>query len=297
VTTLLVVNPAAGHGRAGRLAAPARAAVEAAFGDTRLVETGAPGDAIGLVRDAVRRGVDRILVLGGDGTLHEAANGMLTSGVAVLPPIGVVPAGTGNDFAKLTGTLGGGLHEAIRRMARGRVRRLDVGFAWDEYFFNSVGIGFDAEVAREVNHSKRGRGLPAYIAAVAQVGRRFTPFHARVITLEFDFSDVFMLLEIGIGPIVGGGFRLTPFAEPDDGLLDICAIRQLSMPGLLLRLPLAIMGKHTRLRHVRHFRTTAITVQAIEGPLVAQLDGEVRSVSATMEVRIQAGVLPVLVAR
>ncbi|MEO8140632.1 MAG: hypothetical protein ABI742_13345, partial [Gemmatimonadota bacterium] len=153
----------------------------------------------------------------------------------------------------------------------------------------------DAEVARVVNGSKHGSGIPAYLAAVVRVISRFQPFEVEVSADERSFTDRLLLLEIGIGPCVGGGFRLTPFAQPDDGLLDVCAIQHMSIPGILTRLPLAMLGKHTGLKQVRSFRTTALSITSRSGPLHAQFDGELREVSSTMEIRIEARVLPVMI--
>ncbi len=297
MSTLLLVNPAAGNGRAARLANEAAAAAREAWGEVVVMETRAPGHGTEQVRDAVRQGARRVLVLGGDGTLHEAANGVLSSAVAELPPIGIVAGGTGNDYAKIAGTVGLAPSVAVDRLARGRIRYLDVGIVWGEYFLNAIGIGFDAEVARYMNANSHARGLAGYLGAVFKVMRTFRPFRAEVVAEGTTFTERLLLLEVGIGNMVGGGFRLTPDAQPDDGLFDVCAIRGVSIPGLLLRLPLTIPGWHTRLPDVRSFRTPSMTVIGLDGPLVAQLDGEVRSREGRMEIRIEPARLPVMVIR
>ena len=100
---------------------------------------------------------------------------------------------------------------------------------------------------------------------------------------------------MGIGPSVGGGFKLTPGAVADDGLFDICAIRTLSRTGILLKVPLTLFGWHTRLRDVRMFRSTSLTVSSTDGmPLQAQFDGELRSSDHRMEIRMLPRALPVL---
>jgi diacylglycerol kinase (ATP) len=296
MTTTLVVNPIAGRGRAGRLAPVAEDACRMAWGAVERIETTAPGTATEQVRQAVEAGAERVVVLGGDGTLHEAANGLLRATVSERPPIAILPAGTGNDYAKMARTLGHSTREAVRRLARGTVRRFDVGTAWGEYFLNSVGIGFDAEVARVVNRWRWVTGFPAYVAAVFQVLSRFRTLELEVTSDGETFSDRLLLLEVAIGPCVGGGFRLTPDASPDDGWLDICAIRHISTPGILVRLPLVMVGKHTRLKAVRMLRARRVAVTSRSGTLHAQFDGELREVAGTMEIRIEAGALPVLIA-
>jgi diacylglycerol kinase (ATP) len=297
MTTIMVVNPTAGRGRAGRLASVAEQACREVWGAVERLETHAPGSATKLVQQAVEGGAERVVVLGGDGTLHEAANGLLRAAVSERPPIAVIPAGTGNDYAKLAGTLGLSPRDAVRRLGHARVRRLDVGFAWGEYFLNSVGIGFDAEVARVVNRWKWVTGFPAYVAAVLKVLANFQTLQLDVTCDGESFSEGLLLLEVAIGTCVGGGFRLTPDAKPDDGWLDICAIRHISTPGILLRLPLVMVGKHTGLKAVRMLRARRVAVASRAGPLPAQFDGELREVAGTMDIRLEPCMLPVLIAR
>jgi len=296
LTTLLLVNPTAGRGHAGRVAAEAEHAAREAWGVVDRVDTTGPGEAVGFASRAAESGAERILVLGGDGTLHEAANGLLRARVDRRPPIAILPAGTGNDYAKIAGTVHCSPAEAVRRLRTGAIRRFDVGEAWGEYFINSVGIGFDAEVARVINQTKKGSGILAYVGAVVKVIASFDSFQVRVRSDAHEFTDRLLLLEIGIGPSVGGGFKLTPFAKPDDGLLDICAIQRQSVFGILTKLPLAILGKHTGLRAVRSFQTTRLSVESVNGTLHAQFDCETREVSGRMEICLKPGLLPVLVA-
>jgi diacylglycerol kinase (ATP) len=96
--------------------------------------------------------------------------------------------------------------------------------------------------------------------------------------------------------VVGGGFRITPFARFDDGLLDVCSCREQSFFGVLWKLPLVMLGRHTGLRDVRSFRATEVRIRSRSGPLHAQFDGELRSRGETMDVTIEPGALTVLIA-
>ncbi len=296
VTTILLVNPTAGHGLAGRLAPATLAAARRAWGDVRQVDTTGPNEAVALVRQAVEAGASRIVTLGGDGTIHEAANGLLTARVDQRPPITVIAAGTGNDLAKLCGTLGLTPAAAIERLAGGSIRRLDVGEAWGEFFLNSVGVGFDAEVAERLKLLKHGRGLAAYLLTVLRTLNDRQPFDAEVEAGSHSFSDRLLLLEVGNGPVVGGGFRITPLAQPDDGLFDVCAIQDMPIPLILSRLPLVMLGRHLGLRQVRHFQCDRLTIRSRTGELMAQMDGEVRRRNEPLEVRLIPAALPILVA-
>ncbi len=295
--TLLLVNPAAGHGRAERLAAKAEAACGRYWREVRVAVTRAPGEGATLVREAIAIGCARVLALGGDGTVHEAANGILSAPLEQRPALGVIPVGTGNDYAKLSGTWGQSITEAVGTLSKARVARFDAGQAWGEYFINSIGIGFDAEVARRVSGYKRLRGTAAYLGAALATFRSFEAPRLAVESGLDSFEDTTLLLEVGIGAVVGGGFRLTPEARPDDGLFDVCAIRSQGLGGFLVKLPLAMFGRHGGLNGVRMFRTGKLVVRNVSGaPIVAQLDGEVRTAAGPLEITQYAGALPVLVA-
>ena len=262
-----------------------------------MAVTRAPGDGVTLVRDAVAAGCARVLALGGDGTVHEAANGILSAPADQRPPLGVIPVGTGNDYAKLSGTHRQSVAHAVRTLSRARTMRLDVGHAWGEYFINSIGIGFDAEVARRVAGFKRLRGMPAYLSAALSTYRAFQPPLLAVESGMDSFEDETLLLEIGIGAIVGGGFRLTPDARPDDGLFDICAIRCRNFLEFMIKLPMAMLGRHGGLHGVRMFRTERLVVRRPDGaPIVAQLDGEIRTGQGPLEITQHSAALPVLMA-
>lgn len=295
MTTLLLVNPAAGHGRGLRLAAEAATAIERVWGKVERIDTTGPGMAVAVARET-GRGAERVVVLGGDGTLHEAANGLMQLPEAERPPLTIIPAGTGNDYARMIGTRGFSPSAAVERLSKGAVRRHDVGQAWDEYFINSVGIGFDAEVARRVNQSTRGSGILAYLVAVVKTIAGFQSYQATVVAGDDSFADRFLLIEVAIGYSVGGGFRLTPDALLDDGLFDLCAIRHLPVLAILAKLPLAMLGRHTRLAQVRMRRAAAVTVTPGSGSLQAQLDGELRERPGPMQIRLFPGALPVLTA-
>ncbi len=295
MSTTLIINPAAGRGRAGEVREAVVAAASALWGDVHHVDTNRPGHAVELARQAAELGGERILVVGGDGTLHEVANGVLTARSARLPALGVIAVGTGNDFAKLSGTQALGPVEAVGRLAHARVAHFDVGRAWDEYFINSLGIGFDAEVARCINQPSRLRGPMAYVAGVVAAWRAFQPVQLAVHSDGFAWSGRLLLIEVAIGCCVGGAFRLTPNAKADDGLFDVCVIEPVDFFGLLRKIPHVFRGTHAGLKEVRIFQTAELSVTSAEQPLLAQFDGEIRSRGHRADIVLERGRLPVLV--
>lgn len=293
--SLLLANPAAGGGHGRRALPEAIRAARKHFGDIEVGETDAPGAAAAMAREAARAGADRVLVMGGDGTAHEAANGLLTSGMAALPALGIIPIGTGNDFARIAGTSRLRPAEALRRLALAPVCRFDVGCAWGEFFINSLGVGIDAEVARHVPSFRRLPGPLVYLGALVQAYRGYRPAGFSVQVAGQRFETPVTCIEVGIGRSCGGGFYLTPDARPDDGEFDICLVRPLSHLGFVLKMPLALGGRHTGMPEVTMYRANAITLRSTDGPILAHFDGEIRRDEAgELAVTLEAGRLPVL---
>lgn len=289
VNTLVILNPASGHGLGRKL----RPRIERGLRDAGvrfdLVETAESGHAVRLGREAADAGVERVLAAGGDGTVHEVANGLLQAAAAgdgaTRPALGTIPIGTGNDFAKLLKVCKLPPERAARRMAEAQVKVFDVGRVIGEYFDNSLGIGFDAEVARQANQTKRLSGLAVYVVAVY---KSFVSFRAPVLEVTSTaHSEIgpMMMLECSIGISAGGGFYLTPDAEPSDGLLDVCLIRKVGLVKFLRYVPRVLKGKHVGLGEVAMFRTTSLRIRSADRPLLLHLDGEVRE-PATREVEI-----------
>jgi len=266
------------------------------WGEVTLVLTERPGHATALAR-AGGGGVERVIAVGGDGTVHEVANGLLTAGLEAPPALGVVSVGTGNDFAKMTNSARLRPAEAIAALAAGSTRRFDVGEAWGEYFVNSIGVGIDADVARRVNMYKHWPGALGYIVAAlgAIVHRRSLELQVEVDGASWSGPTV--VLEIGVGPCAGGVFYLTPDARPDDGLVDVCAIGPFGLGFLLTKAPRVLTGRHVSLPEVRMAKGARVRVTSADGPLTAHLDGELRSPGTNvLDVTLHQGALPVLAA-
>jgi diacylglycerol kinase (ATP) len=302
VQTLVILNPWSGRGRGAK----ARAAVERGLRESgrpfELVETTGPGHATGLARDAASSGITRIIVAGGDGAIHEAVNGLmqvpLADDGATRAALGVIPLGTGNDFAKLVGVYKLPPEVAALRTMRAGEDRFDLGRVAGEYFDNIMGVGFDAEVVRHSNRIRRLKGVAVYLAAIY---RTFLTFRAPVLhvgSLEHTESGAMMMLGACIGVCGGGAFYLAPQADPRDGLLDVCLIRKVGLATFLSAVPKVMKGTHTALDEVSLFQTRAVTIRSADRrPLLLQLDGELRDSGQTeVEVTIVPRCLRVLVA-
>jgi YegS/Rv2252/BmrU family lipid kinase len=269
------VNPAAGRGAAVRAWAAVRAVLAAAGAELEMAETGGPGHAAELAETAARAGWPAVLALGGDGTVHEAVNGLLraSGGEVTTAALGIVPVGSGNDFALLAG-IPRDPAEAARRIAAGGERRVDVGRIDGRWFTNGVGVGLDARVAVEANRSRRGRGMGMYLWALARVLRSFRP---PVMRVEIDgevMERPMTLVTVGNGGRHGGGFWICPDARIDDGVLDVCVCDGLSRPRILALLPRVMRGTHVGASCVRMRRAHRVRITS-DAPLPVHADGEI----------------------
>lgn len=286
----LILNPAAGKGRSSRrLRDVLHALREANFAVEEYVTARrmhAAEIAAALPDDGAP-----LCVAGGDGTLNEVINGLRPGS----HPIGVLPLGTGNDFATVLGMRS--MKDTLDALLRDRRRTVDAAKAdvIDEdgglitrRFINAIGIGFDAAVAMRVSNGSTGRGIIPYLLAVFRVLRRYeavpsvTAFH----NTELDAS--LFLACIGNGSTSGGGFRLTPNADISDGLLDLCHARQLSTRRVLQVLPRALHGSHLSAPEVTSAQAAHFDI-ALDFPLPVHVDGEIVTARAR---RIVVTVMP-----
>ena len=266
-----IVNPVSGNGRT-RKVLPRLVGVAKKLGiNFDLQLTQAPEHATELVSEHSGE-FDIVVAVGGDGTVNEVAAGALKSEKVM----GIIPTGTGNDFVRALGKLKS-LHEYLHRAVAGKVKLIDVGTLHLEnkelLFVNGVGVGFDAEVARESLNVHRLKGLARYLYALVKT---LSKYKASEMRIEFDdkvINEKTFLVAIGNGTSAGGGFLLTPNAVLDDGLLDACIVSDVSIPRVLQVLPSVLNGSHEKHPEVSIVRTNHLRVQS-ETPVSIHRDGE-----------------------
>lgn len=265
-------NPAAGKGRALRDRDAIRTALEKAGATGTFVSTERAGHGITLAEEAARDGAEAVVAIGGDGTVNEVVNGLLRVPEGRRPAFGVVPDGTGNDFGFLLGLRPGDLDGASRVIAAGATRVLDAGDVNGHFFANSVGLGFDGEVAATAASVRYLKGFPAYLWSVFAVLARWENFELTMTADGRTISGRALLAAVANGPRSGGGFLLAPGAKPDDGVFDVCRLGDLGKLEALRHLPKALDGSHTGLPWVTILRAREV-VLASDRPLTAHVDG------------------------
>lgn len=276
--TLLIFNPNSNHGRSGQIASDLRTLVEVLGGaDWRGTEY--PGHAAEIASQAADYAT--VAALGGDGTVHEVANGLMQIEAARRPRLGIVPIGSGNDFA--TGVAGISETDpaaAMKRVFADTSRAVDVGMIVNgegrtEYFVNQAGIGIDAAINFQSRKITLIHGFAMYlISTLLVIARNFTAPHMKIAHDGGVLDQPLMLFVVGNGPREGGGFQTTPDAKADDGVFDFVYIHQVSQVRMLQLLPKVIAGTHPREPDVKLGRSTRFVIDA-DRALPIQVDGEV----------------------
>ena len=274
-TVTLAVNPRAGSGRGAALGDAARAALTAA--GVPVTEVRAP-DAAGAgaaLAAAVHGGTSALVVVGGDGMVHLGVNAVAGTGV----PLGIVPAGTGNDIRRELG-LPAGLPEAVSAIAAslrdGSARTVDAvrctGPGGERCFAGVLAAGFDAVVNERANGWTRPRGSARYTLAVL---RELPSFRQRDYVLELDgvrLETQAMIVAVANVAAYGGGMRIAPDALPDDGLLDVVVAGPIGRAEFVRVFPTVFKGRHVAHPDVHVHRAARVRVEA--AGVVGYADGE-----------------------
>lgn len=274
---LVIVNPAAGRGRARRKWGDARRKLSAAGIAFDEVVTTRPGEA----REIAERqaaNYARILAAGGDGTVHEVVNGLMRAGRGTA--FGVIALGSGDDFAKLIS------NEDERLFDIGRI----VSGSEACYFANGMDIGFGAHGARNVTRVPRFlTGLGAYLGALFLTMVDYPLLRVRI---QLDDAAAFELTTamtaVMNGTTFGGSFRVCPEARPDDGLLDLLLVDAVSRLEILRLVPKIMRGTHAGDRRLRLLRAKRVVIESAE-PLLVEADGEIAFQDAR---RLEIDLLP-----
>jgi len=228
-----------------------------------------PGDLVRIAAESSRAGYDRVVVCGGDGTLNLAVREFdLEKGTLAL-----IPTGSGDDFAKVTG-VPRDIKRACANVMDGEVREFDVAIANNLRYMGVAGLGFDSEVADYANHNvKFLRGSAVYLYAIFRVLPKFTPRAVRIRTEHGTRDEQIMFAAIGNTRQYGGGIRITPDALPDDGQLDLCIVHKTTRGQLLKTLPKAYTGAHVKSPFVEISRGRTFTFES-EQAMAVYADGE-----------------------
>lgn len=281
---LVIANPSAGRGRCARLLPEIRAGLETTGHEIEFFVSENKEHLLRLGRLGVEQRVDAIVACGGDGTAHYLLQGLVPSDVA----LGMIPVGTGNDWARNVG-LPTDYRMAYEVLQRGNTKLIDVARAGEQLYVSVAGAGFDSEVNRLANQNSVWlRGKAVYLNAVFRTLSQFKP---KPVAIEYDdrrFAGEVMLVAVGNGASYGGGLKIVPQAKPDDGWLDLCIVKKTSRLELVRNLPLLYRGEHVHHPAIEIHRARRVTISS---PDRMELfgDGEyLQTIPVTIEVIPQA---------
>jgi YegS/Rv2252/BmrU family lipid kinase len=276
----LIFNPMADMGRAWKTANTLRPIAQEFKGELTWSGTVYPTHAIELARQAAEEGYDMVIAMGGDGTAHEVMNGLMQVPAEKRPIMGVVPIGSGNDFAYSIGMSQKSDHALAHALKAENVKAVDIGMMTDEhgrkeYFDNTLGIGFDAVVTIRSHKLPIVKGFLMYLTAVIQtIILNHDPAVVHIETEKEKWDDTMLMFTLCNGPREGGGFMLSPKSNNQDGLMEFVAVKKVSRFTMFRLVPEFMNGTHMRFPQVQMGEFKKLSLVS-DRPLYIHADGEI----------------------
>jgi YegS/Rv2252/BmrU family lipid kinase len=277
----IIANPEAGKGRSVALVEKIRSMLKEHRAKFDIVLTAAPGNATDLARAAAEEGWPVIVSLGGDGTVCEVINGLVSTNSA----LGIISCGTGNDIARSLG-VPVDIKQAVNTLLTGKRRSIDLGRERDQVFTNIAGVGFASDVSSEANAMRRVKGSLAFFIGTYKALSALKARRARIELDDETIEGKMVSITISNMKYAGGGMVFAPDAIVDDGLFDICLVREVGKTSLALTFPQ--MYRDTGAKHpaLSRYRSSIVKIFT-EQPMEKMFDGSING-----ETPLEAEVLP-----
>lgn len=288
----VVVNPRSANGRTAREWPEIETALKAVYEDIAVAMTRRRGEATGYVRNALQKGYEEIVAVGGDGTINEAVNGFFDEEGPSAPDavFGFVTSGTGGDFRKTFG-LPSGWRSAVARLKNARTREVDVGrvACLDpsgapvlRHFINIASFGLSGTVVDSVNRARIAKLFGGQFTFGFHSALDMLTYREREVRLRIDaeFDEIVSISTVAIanGQYFGGGMQVAPHAQTGDGLFDVVIIGSVPKGQAMAELKLLYTGEHLDRPHVRAFRARKVVAAPVAKtrgrPVPIELDGE-----------------------
>lgn len=285
---VLLVNPAAGGGRAAQVAGGVERALHSAGLRVQRVDTRQRGDEARIAREASVAGARALAVVGGDGAVSHATRGLLEGAArgGARVPLAIFAAGSGNDFVKSLDLPVRDIDRMAQYVVTGATRDVDVGYVDDVPFVNAAGFGFDVDVLERMRTPGLWRGTAAYVTTALGALLGYRGFRVRMDEGVTQAEDHHLMIVFANGRHFGGAFHIAPDARLDNGAVDCISIRHM---GALARLPLfakAIRGRHVTSPLVQTRRASSFTLR-FGAPPQFEADGELQQArTCDVEVRV-----------
>lgn len=291
----LIMNPNADMGNAWRQSSDLRA-IAAEYGGVDWAGTVYPTHATELAQQAAQDGYEIVVAVGGDGTVHEIINGLMSVAEAKRPKLGIVPMGSGNDFAHNLGVPDKPV-DALRRALTGQTRKIDLGLIEDEhgrkeYWNNTMNIGFGGSVNIYSHNTPILRGFLMYFAATLMtVIRRYDVMKVKVNSDDGNWEDEILMLGVCNGEREGGGFITAPGAKFDDGLLNYTQVQKVSRAMMFRLIPEFLKGSQGKFKQVKMGKIKKLDIESPQS-FTIHIDGETFSGFNSNVHKLTISVLP-----
>lgn len=287
---LFIINPIAGGGKAKSLISQIEKTMDKYNRNYDILFTKEPKEAIKIAKQNVDN-YEIIVAVGGDGTINEVAKGIISVGRGIL---GIVPGGTGNDMAKSLG-ISMDPEKSLEMLNRGFKREIDIGKVNNSSFLNITSVGLDAEVIENHNKFKnRIKGVAVYILSAI-----YTLFNFKDKDLEIEIDgkllkEEIMLFAVGNGKYYGGGMKIIPAAQVNDGFLHICIVSGISKLKTMILFPTIFKGNHIKYKkYVRIYKAKEIKIRA-KTKISINVDGEMFPKEKDIEFKLSSQKLKVI---
>lgn len=274
---LFIINPVSGSGKGTQLIKEINEFMEKTEIEYSIKISNRVGQIKELAKNGCLEGVSDIIIVGGDGSVHEAINGMqLRKGIR----FGIIPSGTGNDYARLI-YKEMNLSYYLACIKRGRTVQVDIGSVNGLRFINSCGVGIDSNILKDAEKYKNiAKGSAAYLLSTV---KNLLFFKAQKIIMTIDQQKItreIILVAISKGRYFGGGMMITPNAELNDGQFEICVVNKISAVKLLMLFPSIFKGEHIHIKNtVEIFKGKMIKIETVDKQLYFEVDGNVSGVT------------------
>ncbi len=280
---LVILNPSAAKGSALSKKPEIEKFLQESGLDYTLIVSEKPGAPVTLAEEACDKAYDVVVAAGGDGTVNEVINGLMAAKLKgkTLPGLGVLPAGRGNDFAASMG-IPGDIAHAVKAIADGKRKTIDIGqiiggnYPEGKYFGNGVGIGFDTIVGFEAAKLPSFlSGTPGYLIAAIKTIFLYNKAHSfRIVMDQETIEQPCLIVSVMNGKRMGTSFMMAPASKPDDGLLSLMIVDQLSRLGIIKLMAKIMAGTQEGHPFVKMPLTSTVEITALTGNLPVHADGE-----------------------
>ncbi|ABY93659.1 diacylglycerol kinase family protein [Thermoanaerobacter sp. X514] len=277
-----IVNPVAGGGRAYRKIPEIRRIMKKKLINYKIFITKYAGEGKILARKAALSGFKVVAAVGGDGTVLEVVNGIKGTQAA----LGIIPVGTGNDFARFF-HIPRKLEKAIDVLIMGNIKIIDGAVINDILTFGNItSTGIASETAvMAVRFKKFLSGIWVYLTALLNVLFKYKPYSVKIKMDDKELNREITIFAAGVLSYYGGGLKLLPGADPNDGYLDVMIVDKISKIKLLVLLPLVLFGTHTKLKIVEVYRAKKVEIEA-DREVPVTVDGEILY-SKNLEIKVE----------